>query len=344
MADHPQKKIVYCVSIGRRNVTHAAFLLGAYLVLALKQSPEGVWERFRTYKHFEHYRDATYSPSRFNLTLLDCWRGLASGESLGWIGKSPDDGMYDMEEYDHYNSSINGELHMVVPGKFFAFRGPKSTFNGQDYEDVDGTRTFSPSYYVNIFRELGVSTVIRLNAPQYNPSAFMAAGIEHYDLPFDDCTPPSQAVVARFLRIVDAAPGAIAVHCLAGLGRTGTLVAVFLMLAHGFTARDAIAWLRVIRPGCVIGEQQRYLCQVEAQIAAAALRGRSSLPAQPPPQKSIPPPLPESKNVVGTRKCLAGGDGGEGMVRFPSQGPDDMMQHGPAELARQVAAAVARRV
>jgi hypothetical protein len=68
---------------------------------------------------------------------------------------------------------------------------------------------------------------------------------------------------AVFFRIVDAAPGAVAVHCLAGLGRTGTLIALYMMRTHGFTARAAMGWLRLMRPGSVIGEQQDFLCTVQ---------------------------------------------------------------------------------
>ncbi len=46
---------------------------------------------------------------------------------------------------------------------------------------------------------------------------------------------------------------------LAGLGRTGTLIGAYLMKHHKFTAAEVIAWLRICRPGSVIGPQQNYL-------------------------------------------------------------------------------------
>jgi cell division cycle 14 len=46
---------------------------------------------------------------------------------------------------------------------------------------------------------------------------------------------------------------------LAGLGRTGTLIGAYLMKHFKFTAAEVIAWLRICRPGSVIGPQQNYL-------------------------------------------------------------------------------------
>jgi cell division cycle 14 len=46
---------------------------------------------------------------------------------------------------------------------------------------------------------------------------------------------------------------ALAVHCRAGLGRTGTLIGCFIMHKYGFSARALIGWMRIARPGSVIG-------------------------------------------------------------------------------------------
>ena len=69
--------------------------------------------------------------------------------------------------------------------------------------------------------------------------------------------------VEKFLDLCDAEAGGLAIHCKAGLGRTGTLIALWMMKCHGFTANESIAWLRIVRPGCVIGPQQAYLRAAE---------------------------------------------------------------------------------
>ena len=95
------------------------------------------------------------------------------------------------------------------------------------------------------------------------------------DLVFEDCTPPPVDVVAKFLAIAEGVEGAVAVHCKAGLGRTGTLIGVYLMRRHGFTGREAMGWLRIMRPGSVIGEQQHYLCGALSSVESSD-RARSS--------------------------------------------------------------------
>jgi atypical dual specificity phosphatase len=62
------------------------------------------------------------------------------------------------------------------------------------------------------------------------------------------------------------------VHCLAGKGRTGCVLAAYMMAYEGKTARQAIDELRSTRGGSVEGPQERNVLGFEAE----ALKGWSS--------------------------------------------------------------------
>ena len=69
-------------------------------------------------------------------------------------------------------------------------------------------------------------------------------------------------------------------HCKAGLGRTGVLICAYMIKHYGFSAHEAMGYIRVCRPGSVIGPQQHYLISVAPKLAqqGAALRRALSNP------------------------------------------------------------------
>jgi len=215
-------------------------------------------------KPFEHsraFRLGTISrldviPEGYDLDLRDCLRGLIKAKSLGWITTND----FIVDDYESNERTRN--LHEVCK-RMYVFTGPVDEELKHcrfHYGFGDGSYLFGPDKYIEFFKEKGVSTVVRLNDPDaYNKSEFTSAGIKVADFYFDESTNPANHLVRRFLKLCVQEKGAIAVHSKFGLGRAGTLVAVWLMEMHEFTAAQAVGWLRLVRPGSVIGIQQRWI-------------------------------------------------------------------------------------
>ena len=70
--------------------------------------------------------------------------------------------------------------------------------------------------------------------------------------------------------------GALAVHCKAGLGRTGVLICAYLIKHYSFTAEEAIGYIRICRPGSVIGPQQKFLISKAKQLTAEGQQFREA--------------------------------------------------------------------
>ncbi|GBP44078.1 Dual specificity protein phosphatase CDC14B [Eumeta japonica] len=103
----------------------------------------------------------------------------------------------------------------------------------------------------------------------------------HIDLFYPDGSCPPRHILFKFLQISEETEGAIAVHCKAGLGRTGTLISCYLIKHYKMSAHEAIAWLRVCRSGSVIGHQQEWLERLESWLLKQGILYRKKMFADP---------------------------------------------------------------
>ena len=94
-----------------------------------------------------------------------------------------------------------------------------------------------------------------MNEAKYDKNKFIRNGISHSDLYFIDGSTPPDSIVKEFLDIAEAEKGGMAIHCKAGLGRTGTLIGLWAMKHFQIPAESFIGWIRIARPGSILGPQ-----------------------------------------------------------------------------------------
>jgi len=107
-------------------------------------------------------------------------------------------------------------------------------------------------------RSRGICAVLSLTETPLDNDVPTRHGLEVLHLPVDDLHAPSPAQLHYALAFIDrqhALDHAVAVHCLMGQGRTGTVLAAHRIRA-GSTPDAALAELRALSPGAIGSPEQ----------------------------------------------------------------------------------------
>jgi len=281
------KIICFYSSTAPSKRANAIFLICAWQVLYLDRTPEEAFHGFQegadvvstsknssspptismtasgpvpTLMALPPFHDASPCACTYDLNIIDCLRGMVKARMYGYFDFSN----FDVEEYEYFEQVENGDLNWIMKDKILAFAGPQY----KKKVSPEGYCTLTPSDYIPYFRRKNVGLVVRLNKKCYDEDEFRKAGIMHVEQYYLDGSCPPMKILQKVLSAFEAVPQnkAFAVHCKAGLGRTGTCIGAYMMKHYKFTAAEAIGWMRICRPGMVIGPQQHFLQDLEQRM------------------------------------------------------------------------------
>jgi len=151
-------------------------------------------------------------------------------------------------------NDLSEELYFtwLIPNKLAGCRGPRN---------IDDLK---------FLKAAGVDCLIRLadiDETLVSAEDVGEAGLEDYHEPVPDYCPPSQAQLDRLILYIDKKINEgkrVAVSCRAGVGRTGTVLACYLVY-KGLDYESALTTVRGNRPGSVKTLQQENAVKRYAQ-------------------------------------------------------------------------------
>lgn len=118
--------------------------------------------------------------------------------------------------------------------------------------------------------EEGVTTIVDLRAEDlhFETRYIESLGMDLVRIPIRDGQAPSPDQVAQFLGTVRGSGGIVYVHCGAGVGRTGTMAAAYLVKEKGVSPMSALARNLAVGPPSL--EQITYVGGLEADSPTRA--------------------------------------------------------------------------
>lgn len=103
-----------------------------------------------------------------------------------------------------------------------------------------------PERHLEWLHYVGVEVIVNLTEDRYR-----APGFRVHHVPIPPQVPPEEEEIARVCRLLRRARDEgrrVYVHCASGCGRTGTVIACYLVYRRRLRAREAMEAVRALRP------------------------------------------------------------------------------------------------
>ena len=139
-----------------------------------------------------------------------------------------------------------------------------SWIHGSENHMLGGMRMPRSIQEIKFLASKNIGSIISLTSNALPASLLSNTRIKNIHIPIKDMTPPTMEQVGTFIRAITDAhkQGKNAVvHCFAGRGRTGTMLACWLLAKTEMTVEQAIKFVRDKRPGSIETEDQENFIQ-----------------------------------------------------------------------------------
>lgn len=238
--------IVYYVYNSNNNydLLNALFLFGCYFIIIENYSIEKLLYNINYIFQYcpQYYSDCVSNYNGYILNIKDCFKTIKFIKNNNYLNIDK----FDLKEYIYYSDYQFRDMTFIL-NKFIAMSCPSNYKIGSIIDEL---------------KKKNIKNIIRLNEESsYDKYIFKDNGITVHDLYFDDMTVPSIYIIKKFLNIIsnNDAEEIFAIHCKAGIGRTGILICIYLIIKFNFKPVYAIAYLRMLRPGSIMHHQGLFI-------------------------------------------------------------------------------------